>query len=128
LKLTIDSTEALEDTLRVIGAFYNVTLEVSPDGATGNRSGSRSGDGVATSARPTRGTRRNARRTPAKSTPRKRTSNKQTRTGRARASTAAGQVSTAAIRTWAREHGYTVADRGRVPAEVVAAYRNAQPA
>jgi hypothetical protein len=33
---------------------------------------------------------------------------------------------TAAIRTWARKHGMTVADRGRLPAEVRAAYAAAQ--
>jgi hypothetical protein len=79
LKLTIDSAEALEDTVRVVGALYNVTLEVSPSAAP-----------VTTGA--------------------------------------SGQVSTAAVRSWARDNGYAVADRGRVPAEVVTAYRNAQPA
>jgi Lsr2 len=31
-----------------------------------------------------------------------------------------------AIRTWAREHGYDVADHGRFPTEVLAAYHEAQ--
>jgi hypothetical protein len=30
--------------------------------------------------------------------------------------------STTAIREWARQHGYTVADRGRIPSTVLAAY------
>jgi Lsr2 len=29
---------------------------------------------------------------------------------------------TAAIRTWAREHGHQVADRGRIPSSVIEAY------
>lgn len=32
----------------------------------------------------------------------------------------------AAMRAWARTHGYTVSDRGRLPAEVVTAYKAAQ--
>lgn len=34
----------------------------------------------------------------------------------------------AAIRAWARAHGFDVADRGRIPAEVTAAYQKAQRA
>lgn len=51
-----------------------------------------------------------------------------TRSGR-RASAASSTRSSAsrssdsgAIREWAREHGYTVSERGRIPAEVKAAY------
>lgn len=40
--------------------------------------------------------------------------------GRAPARRGAEQV--AAIRTWARDHGYTVADKGRIPAEIEDAY------
>jgi hypothetical protein len=32
---------------------------------------------------------------------------------------------TAAIREWAREHGHKVADRGRIPGSVIAAYEKA---
>jgi hypothetical protein len=32
----------------------------------------------------------------------------------------------AAIRRWARRHGYQVAERGRIPREVIVAYRSAQ--
>ena len=37
-----------------------------------------------------------------------------------------GSTSAAEIRAWAREHGYEVSDRGRVPAEVRAAYTAAR--
>jgi hypothetical protein len=40
--------------------------------------------------------------------------------GRAPARRGAEQV--AAIRTWARAHGYTVAEKGRIPAEIEDAY------
>jgi Lsr2 len=119
LKLTIDSAEALEDTLRVVGALYNVTLEASPSAGDSTRVGQDTGKRTSTQARPTRASGARARRRPSK----------RARSGPARAATGAGgQVSTAAVRSWARENGYAVADRGRVPAEVVTAYRNAQPA
>ena len=119
LKLTIDSDEALEDTLRVVGALYNVNLEVSSNPGTNTRAGQSTGNGTSTQARPRRASRGSARRRPGK----------RTRGAQARAATgAAGQVSTAEVRSWAREHGYTVADRGRVPAALLTAYRNAQSA
>lgn len=34
-------------------------------------------------------------------------------------------VDTVAVRAWAREHGYDIKDRGRVPADVVAKYQAA---
>lgn len=33
-----------------------------------------------------------------------------------------------AVRVWARENGFTVSERGRIPAEVVDAYRRGRPA
>lgn len=46
------------------------------------------------------------------------------RTAQRRTQTASGGsgASAAEIRIWGREHGYTVPDRGRVPAEVRAAF------
>jgi hypothetical protein len=41
----------------------------------------------------------------------------------ARRRTAADRAETAAIRTWARGHGFAIADRGRIADSVVAAYR-----
>jgi hypothetical protein len=34
-------------------------------------------------------------------------------------------VDTVAVRTWARENGYDIKDRGRVPADLVSKYREA---
>lgn len=114
MKLTIDSAEALEDTLRVVGALYNVALEVSPTGADSNRSAQNTG--TTTSSRPSRAAGASGRRGPGN-----RARSKQTRTG----SRVNRSVSPAAVRSWARENGYTVADRGRVPADVLTAYQNA---
>lgn len=43
-----------------------------------------------------------------------------------RASATAGSPDTAAIRAWAKENGYNVNDRGRVPAEIREAYEKAK--
>ncbi len=92
--MTIDSSEPLEDALRVLSAVYQVTLTV------GSSAEPRRG---ATVARKPRG---NARR-------------------RKRGRTQVEPVSNAELRSWAREQGYTVADRGRLPREVVQAYQGA---
>lgn len=39
-------------------------------------------------------------------------------------STSASREELAAVRAWARENGHTVSDRGRIPADVIAAYHN----
>jgi hypothetical protein len=115
LKLTIDSTEALEDTLRVVGALYNVSIEASANAANGNRSDKNAG--TSRSARPTLAAGARARRR----RPGRRAPGKQGRAG----TRANGRASAAAVRSWARANGYTIADRGRVPDEVLTAYQNA---
>lgn len=49
----------------------------------------------------------------------RRVSGRRTRRGASRAS---GGGKNAEIREWARTHGYSVRDRGRIPADVVAAF------
>ena len=120
LKLTIDSTETLEDTLRVVGALYNVTLEARANGATGNRSAKNTG--TSSSSRPARATGARARRRPGNSAPSNRARGRKARAG----ARATAPVNAAAVRSWARENGYNVADRGRVPAEVLTAYQDSQ--
>jgi hypothetical protein len=46
-----------------------------------------------------------------------------TRRGPARPGRKPSNVDTVAVRTWARENGYDIKDRGRVPADLVAKYR-----
>ncbi|CAM5371734.1 MULTISPECIES: Lsr2 family protein [unclassified Streptomyces] len=45
--------------------------------------------------------------------------------GKARAAASGGSQDTAAIRAWAKENGWDVNDRGRVPAKVREAYEQA---
>ena len=111
MKLTVDSNEPLEDAIRVIGSLFGVTLVVSEDGREAGQ--------------PTR-----------RSTPDKRSASDQPRRG-ARVSKASsrksatavagadGAASNADIRSWARRRGLAVNGRGRVPAWVMTAYREA---
>ena len=46
-----------------------------------------------------------------------------TRRGSARGGRRSGTVDTVAVRTWAREQGIDIKDRGRVPADIVAKYQ-----
>jgi len=113
LKLTLDSSEPLEDAMRVVGALYGVTLTVSGDeqGASKpaqNRKATRK-PSAARKARPA---------APATSVDAE-ASRKRT------ASRAAGSPRNAEVRSWARQHGMMVSDRGRVPASVMTAYRKA---
>lgn len=55
----------------------------------------------------------------------KKTAGTPRRTGRTSNTKAAGQFDNQAVRQWAREAGYQVSDRGRVPAAVLEAYRQA---
>ncbi|NLG48250.1 Lsr2 family protein [Gordonia sp. (in: high G+C Gram-positive bacteria)] len=45
--------------------------------------------------------------------------------GRRQAATGRSANNTRAVRQWASENGYTVSDRGRIPADIVAAYEAA---
>ncbi|MEU6927571.1 Lsr2 family protein [Streptomyces sp. NPDC046385] len=45
--------------------------------------------------------------------------------GKGRVVASGGSPDTAKIRAWAKENGYNVNDRGRVPAEIKAAYEDA---
>ena len=47
------------------------------------------------------------------------------RRGGARAARKPSTIDTVAVRAWARENGFDIKERGRVPAEVVAKYRQA---
>jgi hypothetical protein len=115
LKLTIDSTEALEDTLRVVGALYNVTLNVSDNPAAGTRSSTSSttaAASTATSRAPRKGQTAQKRKRPARRPARSAVNGR-------------GRVDTATVRAWARNNGYEIADRGRVPTAVLTAYQQA---
>ena len=107
MRITVDSSESLDDVLRVVGAAYGVNVGVVE------------GDGSAAAERPssTRRPRRAGRTT--------RTSAAAARPRRRRAA-AGSSASSADVRAWAREHGHTVSDRGRLPAPILEAYRAAR--
>ena len=104
MRITIDSTDALDDALRVVGGLYGVTLSVaSASPGTVDAQPSETGEPAAEQpaaapARPRRSRGQGAQRS---TTP-----------------------DLAAVRSWAREHGYQVSDRGRVSNAVLDAYRN----
>jgi hypothetical protein len=107
LRISIDSTEPLEDAIRVLGAAYNVTLTVAT-----THEGSTTAPAVTARGRRSRPAAGNGARTRA--------------SGRDRPGQRVAKVSNEVLRSWARENGHTVSDRGRVPKNVVAAYRDAQ--
>lgn len=107
MRISIDSSEPLEDVIRVIGALYNVTLTTE--------SGEVATEPPAQAAEEK--SRRNGQRraTPARSSSRRR-----------RSRSPIAKVSNSELRSWARENGHTVSDRGRIPASVSTAYLEAQ--
>lgn len=101
MQLTIDTSQDLDDVIRVVGALYNVQIGVvaapaptvvvpAPRGRTRSASGRRS-------------TSRRSGRRPSTTTP-----------------------STAEVRAWAQTHGYEVNSRGRIPATVKSAFEAAK--
>ncbi len=117
VKVTIDSSEPLDQALRVLGAMYDVTLRISStDTNEPNGSQHSSSDGDLFSPRKPG---RKGRPGRSASAARRKSSTGGKRAARVR-------VSTAELRSWARENGYTVAERGRLPKEIAAAYNAAK--
>lgn len=129
LKLTIDSNEPIEQAMRVVGALYGVTLVAS----SAEQHATHADNGADRPATP------KARKT----TNRKSTKGKKPSAAKAAqpaavavepdaqperttASRSVGAPSNVEVRAWARQNGFTVSDRGRVPASVMTAFRNAQ--
>jgi hypothetical protein len=108
VKISIDFNEPLEDVLRVVGAAYDVTLSVAPAEINEDRT-AKSERSRGRSPRPGQG----------------RSASRNGSDGRSRSAEDCAEVSNAELRSWARENGQAVNDRGRVPAAVIAAYRQA---
>jgi hypothetical protein len=109
VKVTIDSSDPLEDALRVVGAVYGVELRVAtkdvPQPDLSEVPSIAPPPGPATSPRGQGSARRRKKGSGgAKATP---------------------QVSNVELRAWARQNGFTVSGRGRLPVTVIAAYRAA---
>lgn len=125
MKITIDSGEPLHDALRVVGALYDVELVVSEGLAPASAESAPAAKKATRPARPKRTPRAKVaapRRSP--STP----STPSTPSKRSAAAKSSAPVSTLELRSWARQNGFTVSERGRVATKVIAAYRAAHKA
>ena len=113
--------------MRVVGALYGVTLTVSAAEA-----GEAPSEARITSAQRTSkpaGTKAAIDGTsPAIKGARTRAAGKKSRARKATASASAESSSpnNAEVRSWARQSGLTINDRGRIPASVLTAYRDSQ--
>ena len=104
MHITIDSRDPLDQSLRLVGALFGVSVKVEAEGeAIAAASGPASG-----------GQRKSGVRRPAKGA-------KSTRRSGSRAVMAPADQ--AVVRTWAREQGLQVSDRGRVPNAILEAYQ-----
>jgi Lsr2 len=111
MQITIDSSDSLENAIRVVGSLYGVELTVTSSGAVTGSEGSE----TATAQAPATASGRASKKAAAG----KRT------TGRSRRSEGSGSAPSdlAAVRAWARDNGFQVSDRGRVSNTVLEAYR-----
>jgi hypothetical protein len=139
LQLIVDSTDSLEDAMRSVGALYGVALVLAE--ADRDASAVESVDSVAPA-------QTNSAVEPVEPNgtvkPRKAGRRRQAPPGKRSQSAAAASgpdgekpeepiadphslkpPSNIEVRSWARAHGFTVSDRGRVPASVAVAYRKA---
>jgi len=111
VKVTIDATDSLSDTIRVINALFDVTL-AEVDG----------GKGTTVPAR-----RPAPRPRPAASASKR--ANVKVSNGPARSNRSTSPptpASASQIRAWARANGHVVSDRGAIPAAVRAAFEAAR--
>jgi hypothetical protein len=100
--------------MRVLGALYGVTLVVSNGDQSPGRSAKQQKAGR-NGRVPARSARAGEAAIGAVTSARKRTDSRR----------ASGSPTNSEIRSWARESGLAVSDRGRVPASVISAYREA---
>lgn len=115
MKITIDSTEPLEDALRMLGALYNVALIQSepapPPASTAAASNRTRSSGASAEVRGATQAQPRPAALP--------------RTARRRPRTTAAPK-TSEVRAWALSNGHHVSDRGPIPASVGAEYARAQ--
>lgn len=99
MQLTIDSSQKLDDVIRVVGALYNVQLDVV--GSAGSTAVAPRSRARSTSARGSAGRRSNRR-------------------------TNRRNASTADVRAWAHTNGFQISDRGRISQQVKNAFEASQ--
>jgi len=128
VKLTLDSTEPLKDAMRVVGALYGVTLAVSAEEAA---------EPPSTEKKTPAAKRRKPaqRRTPTGKTGTAMTAVgadaspenlEEAKTTPARSPGPDAAPNNAEVRSWARQSGLVINDRGRIPASVITAYQDSQ--
>ena len=108
--------------MRVLGALYGVRLVLASDDQDASKPAKKNSSGTANRKRTARrksSATRKARPVAPASDP------DAAQPGQETGQRSAGSPSNAEVRAWARENGLTVSDRGRVPASVTAAYRDA---
>jgi Lsr2 protein len=103
-QITVDTKESLDSVLSLLSAAYGVNVGVVGESAAPAK--------ATRGRRP--GTGRRGRPAKAKAAPAK-TARRGRRAGAA--------VSSSEVREWARAHGHTVSDRGRLPAPILEAYQ-----
>ena len=137
MQLTIDSSDDLEQVLAAVGALFGVRLELAeadadePEGAL--LEGDEGSDEqqqlpvepVTDEAGDEQAGEEQAEPEQAEEASAEEPDAEEPKPARRRRRAAAPQATTAEIRAWARENGHRVSDRGRMPAEVVAAYEAA---
>jgi hypothetical protein len=102
VQVTIDSNDSLEHALRVVGSLYGVELTVAA-----------AAENVSEETAPE--PRRPARKSPAGARAKRRS--------RRPSEDEVPAADLAAVRTWARDNGFQVSDRGRVSNAILEAYR-----
>jgi|SRR3954452_16576424 len=106
--------------MRVVGALYGVTLAVSANEADDGLSVAQEKVAPETAMNPV-GRKRAAKRAAGTRAPARARAVDMTETD----SLGPASPNNADVRSWARQSGLTVSDRGRIPASIVAAYRDA---
>lgn len=111
--------------MRVVGALYGVTLTVSAPEA-GERASVAKKPSAQRARMPARTTTATDTTSPVVKGARSRSANKNVRARKATppASAEVGSPNNAEVRSWARQSGLTISDRGRIPASVMTAYRD----
>jgi len=111
MQLTIDSNEPLDHVLRVVGSLYGVNLVVADQSGQGPAEPAALPEDTPSQPRASRprGAKKAASKTPPRS---------------GRTADGGSKPDLTAVRQWARDNGYAVSDRGRVPNSVLAAYDN----
>ena len=127
MQVTVDSTEPLQQVLKVIGALYGVEVNVASAAAVPGASDAELSSPVGADTKASSGEAPGAVAADS-TTPRRASRTRESTSGapaRGRRRDTAATVGPSAVRAWARVNGHKVSDRGRIPASVVSAFEAA---